>query len=333
MNQDLAFAKELAKYTDQWVALKDKRVVAARRIPYQLRALFVGLFGTLLLFTTALSTVDASVWVNGYTRKDGTYVQGHYRSNPDGNPYNNWSFPGNTNPYTGKVAPGNPDTYLQNYYDSPGVTYGSGAGSGAGAPTYGGSALRYVDGGYYYGSTLFCNYGYYERDGSCLIAPANATAYGGTSYSCNVGYYRDGEQCSRLPDHAYELNGSWQCYSGYVQQGDRCVAPENGWLIGSWLYCKSGYVASNGQCITHTEDCRLYFGDHVTGSARLGGGSSCSCEPGYTWNATQTACGQNAVIASGAASSASLGELQKQLNALFASIAALQTQLAALAAQ
>jgi hypothetical protein len=29
MNQDLAFAKELAKYKDQWVALKDKRVIAA----------------------------------------------------------------------------------------------------------------------------------------------------------------------------------------------------------------------------------------------------------------------------------------------------------------
>lgn len=36
------------------------------------------------------------------------------RSNPDGNPYNNWSYPGNTNPYTGKVAPGNPSTYLDN---------------------------------------------------------------------------------------------------------------------------------------------------------------------------------------------------------------------------
>ena len=29
MNQDLAFAKELAKYKDKWVALQDKRVVAS----------------------------------------------------------------------------------------------------------------------------------------------------------------------------------------------------------------------------------------------------------------------------------------------------------------
>ena len=41
----------------------------------------------------------------------------HYRSAPDGNPYNNWSYPGNTNPVTGNVASGNPDTYLKNYYN------------------------------------------------------------------------------------------------------------------------------------------------------------------------------------------------------------------------
>lgn len=39
---------------------------------------------------------------------------------PDGNPYNNYSFPGNTNPNTGNVAPGNPDTYLRNYYNRDG---------------------------------------------------------------------------------------------------------------------------------------------------------------------------------------------------------------------
>ena len=59
----------------------------------------------------------AQVRVSGYYRKDGTYVQPHYRSNPDGNPYNNWSYPGNVDPYTGKVATGNADTYLDNYYN------------------------------------------------------------------------------------------------------------------------------------------------------------------------------------------------------------------------
>lgn len=44
------------------------------------------------------------VYVQGYTRKDGTYVQPHYRSAPDGNFNNNWSTEGNINPYTGEVG-------------------------------------------------------------------------------------------------------------------------------------------------------------------------------------------------------------------------------------
>ena len=53
-----------------------------------------------------MSTV--STYVYGYTRGNGTYVQPHWRSDPDGIPYNNFSYPGNLNPYTGKIAPGDP---------------------------------------------------------------------------------------------------------------------------------------------------------------------------------------------------------------------------------
>jgi hypothetical protein len=53
--------------------------------------------------------------VDPSTRKDGTYVGGYYRSNPDGNPYNNWSYPGKVNPYTGKEATGDSNRYLERY--------------------------------------------------------------------------------------------------------------------------------------------------------------------------------------------------------------------------
>jgi hypothetical protein len=56
---------------------------------------------------TTLPTTTTVGWVRPYYKSDGTYVPGHYRSNPDGNPYNNYSYPGNVNPYTGRVAPGN----------------------------------------------------------------------------------------------------------------------------------------------------------------------------------------------------------------------------------
>lgn len=71
-----------------------------------------------LLGLSMNSVALADEYVRGHYQKDGTYVTPHYRSSPDGNPYNNFSFPGNTNPYTGKVAPGNSDTYLQRHGNS-----------------------------------------------------------------------------------------------------------------------------------------------------------------------------------------------------------------------
>ena len=40
--------------------------------------------------TIASGTAHAQVSVRGYTRSDGTYVNPHIRSYPDGNPYNNY---------------------------------------------------------------------------------------------------------------------------------------------------------------------------------------------------------------------------------------------------
>lgn len=50
----------------------------------------------------SLITVDAQVYVRGYYRKDGTYVQGHYRSEPNHTNHDNYSTQGNVNPYTGE---------------------------------------------------------------------------------------------------------------------------------------------------------------------------------------------------------------------------------------
>ena len=48
------------------------------------------------------SSAFADVYVRGYTRSDGTYVQPHYRSSPNSTTLDNYSTRGNTNPYTGK---------------------------------------------------------------------------------------------------------------------------------------------------------------------------------------------------------------------------------------
>ena len=57
-------------------------------------------------FLVAMATKGfaGDVYVRGYTKSNGTYVRGHYRSRPDGNFGNNWSTKGNVNPYTGKAG-------------------------------------------------------------------------------------------------------------------------------------------------------------------------------------------------------------------------------------
>lgn len=74
---------------------------------------------TMLVIILAVSnSVQAAVYVKGYFRSNGTYVQPHYRSNPDGNFYNNWSTYPNTNPYTGKVGTKLTPSYSSSYSGS-----------------------------------------------------------------------------------------------------------------------------------------------------------------------------------------------------------------------
>lgn len=105
-----------------------KKIIIALSLLFVFSAFLVCVDFPAISYAKNLSNPEiqiASVRVRGYYRKDGTYVQPHYRSNPDSSPYNNWSYPGNVNPYTGKVAPGNPETYLKKYRSGSGVSSGS----------------------------------------------------------------------------------------------------------------------------------------------------------------------------------------------------------------
>jgi hypothetical protein len=90
-----------------------------RRI-YLLAPAVIGVLFATLFFLVEVSEgggKGGTVSVRGYVRKDGTYVQPHTRTAPDGNPYNNYSYPGNYNPNTGAITPGDPATYLERYYN------------------------------------------------------------------------------------------------------------------------------------------------------------------------------------------------------------------------
>ncbi|MCI1272840.1 MAG: hypothetical protein LKG27_00190 [Clostridiaceae bacterium] len=60
---------------------------------------------TMLFFFTGIANAD---YVNGYMRRDGTYVQGYNRSTPNETRLDNYSTRGNYNPYTGKEGTVNP---------------------------------------------------------------------------------------------------------------------------------------------------------------------------------------------------------------------------------
>jgi hypothetical protein len=66
----------------------------------------------------SLQQAVADVHVRGYWKQNGTYVQPHWRSNPDGNVYNDWSTYPNVNPHTGKIGTKHiqPQTMIINPY-------------------------------------------------------------------------------------------------------------------------------------------------------------------------------------------------------------------------
>lgn len=119
------------------------------------------------------------------------------------------------------------------------------------------------------------------------LSSGNSYSSGGTS---NI----DELLKSACPANSQYLNGQCFCNDGYVASGNTCIknvaCPANSTKVGQGCVCNDGYVFKNNQCVTHTEDCRLTFGDHVIGSKGNTGNSSCNCDAGYIWNSTQTAC-------------------------------------------
>ena len=70
---------------------------------------------SILLFT---NVAQADVYVDGYYRSNGTYVQPHYRSSPNSTVYDNYSTQGNVNPYTGAYGTKSPSYYNYHNYSN-----------------------------------------------------------------------------------------------------------------------------------------------------------------------------------------------------------------------
>ena len=88
------------------------------------------LSAVIAMLLTATIALAGDVYVQGYFKSDGTYVQPHYRSAPNSTTLDNWSTRGNVNPYTGQrgtrdpYGSSNPSPYGDNQL--PGLSpYGS----------------------------------------------------------------------------------------------------------------------------------------------------------------------------------------------------------------
>lgn len=91
--------------------------------PLAIRVGFAALAIVTMIGISAASAPEAlacDTYVSGYTRSDGTYVSGHYRSCANNSTWDNWSTRGNVNPYTGEAGTRSPYTPS---YSSPSRCY------------------------------------------------------------------------------------------------------------------------------------------------------------------------------------------------------------------
>lgn len=77
-------------------------------------------YGSSSYGTSSYGVNTTSTYVNGYTKSNGTYVQGHYRSTQNSTNHDNYSTSGNYNPYTGTTGSRAKD------YSTGAYNYGSG---------------------------------------------------------------------------------------------------------------------------------------------------------------------------------------------------------------
>lgn len=84
-----------------------------------------------VVIAAALALVSVSAvadkYTSGYVKRDGTYVQGHYSTSPNGSKLDNYSTRGNVNPYTGQAGTVNPyGGYNNSYRANQPPSFGSG---------------------------------------------------------------------------------------------------------------------------------------------------------------------------------------------------------------
>jgi hypothetical protein len=93
---------------------------------------------------------------------------------------------------------------------------------------------------------------------------------------------------SSCPANSYTSGNQCICITGYKADPTKTfciVAPTP-----TPLTCDIGFLVRNGQCISYTQDCMNSFGPNMVGITGPNNNSTCSCNLGYQWNTSKTAC-------------------------------------------
>lgn len=95
-------------------------------------------------------------------------------------------------------------------------------------------------------------------------------------------------------------------YSKFNKETEACDCIDGYKLGYDWTFltcikktdCNDGYVLKDGRCISHNENCKIYFGEHVYGIKDLDNieGSSCYCDQGYKWSDDKKYCILNQTV-------------------------------------
>jgi len=97
-----------------------KLTLAIKKVRHMKKAILA----LVLLASVITANAQSYHYVRPYYRHDGTSVQGHYQTDPDGNIHNNWRTYPNVNPFTGRPGTIRPDDGLHT------MPYNNGLGSG-----------------------------------------------------------------------------------------------------------------------------------------------------------------------------------------------------------
>ena len=248
-------------------------------------------------------SVEAYVSVKGYTKKDGTYVAPHVRSNPNGLKYDNYGYTPSqglyNKTYGTRGSEWDTPTYITdpNYYQGKAL-YDSGLSGSTYSSSYNSYNYSYPttptcpSNSYYDGvSSCKCNYGYLNSGGSCV---STATiCYSQTGYNSSYDSLSNTCKC----DYGYVIGSSGQCTSAssFCTNSLGLMSQYNN--LSKKCECVSGYTYNGSSCMYKTissSGASVYSANSYTcplnSHTSPNDSTKCQCDFGYQVNSTKTAC-------------------------------------------